>query len=76
LYQSTSSQLLKNSLKDAFLCDLRVPFAIFAVKSSCFGSAHGKHEKLVTAKFAKNGRKERKERLSTSGGLDTTIAAF
>jgi hypothetical protein len=29
-----------------------------------------KYEKLVTAKFAKNGRQGREERLSTSGDLD------
>jgi hypothetical protein len=41
--------------EDAFLSDLRVTFAIFAVKG-LFERAHGKQEKLVTAKFAKNGR--------------------
>jgi hypothetical protein len=40
---------------DAFLCDLRVTFVIFAVKGF-FERAHGKQEKLVTATFAKNGR--------------------
>jgi hypothetical protein len=53
--------------EDAFLCDLRVPFAIFAVKGSCFSE---QIRKACNRKFAKNGHQGRKERLCTSGDLD------
>ena len=45
----------------------RCPLRSLRLKALVFGR---KYEKLVTAKFAKNGRQGRKERLSTSGDLD------
>jgi hypothetical protein len=50
-------------------------FAIFAfplrsLRLKALVFERKKYEKLVTAKFAKNGRQGRKERLSTSGDLD------
>jgi len=49
--------------EDAFLCDLR--------GQRSFERAHGKQEKLVTAKFAKNSRQGRKKK--NSGGLEPIL---
>jgi len=56
--------------EDAFFAIFAFPLRSLRLKALVF--ERWKYEKLVTAKFAKNGRQERKERLSTSGDLDPT----
>jgi hypothetical protein len=54
--------------KTRFFATFAFPLRSLRLKALVF--ERWKYEKLVTAKFAKNGRQGRKERLSTSGDLD------